>query len=237
MIILKGISFSYPKTKYNILNNININFEKGLVNVLIGLNGAGKTTLFDILIGQYKPLSGEIYNMPLPEEALYHVQGAYISFLVKGKDYIRLIYSISNKKFSSNPEHLMKDITLIDEREKRLFLDLWDKRIGQMSVGERRWLYITILSQIKKKLYIFDEPTAGVDPSSRIKIYKRLEKLSTSSDATLILATHHLHELKEINCKIILLHKGEVKFQGNFGEFISISGKSNPDEAFDQLIN
>ncbi|RPK28134.1 MULTISPECIES: ABC transporter ATP-binding protein [Paenibacillus] len=237
MISLNNISFKYPKTEFNVINGVNINFEKNLVNVLIGLNGAGKTTLFDLLIGQYRPSEGQIINLPKYEDILYHLQGAYISYLVTGKDYVRLIFSISGKKFVDDINAIISEIDLRSERELTLFSQLWNKRIGQMSVGERKWLYIMTLTQIKKKLYIFDEPTAGVDPSSRIKIYKRMEKLTENDDSTIIFSTHHLHELKDIKCKIIFLHKGEIIFQGNYTQYISNFDTTNPDEIFDRFIS
>ncbi|WP_342478700.1 ATP-binding cassette domain-containing protein [Paenibacillus sp. FSL H7-0350] len=236
MILLKNISFSYPKSSINVLENLNVTFEKGIANILIGLNGAGKTTMFDILIGETKPLKGEIINFPILSEVLYHVQGAYISYLVTGKDYIKLVFTISGKKFIKEIDVLIEDMGLVNTREKDLLKGLWNKRIGQMSVGERRWLYITTLCQIKKKVYIFDEPTAGVDPSSRIIIYKRLEELVENNEATLIVSTHHLHELKNMRCKIILLHKGKLLFEGSYSQFIGQHNTINPDEAFDKFI-
>lgn len=236
-MLIDNLSFTYPKSDKLLLKNININFEKKLINVVIGMNGAGKTTLFDILIGQYKPLEGKIVNLPFSKDILYHVQGAYISFLIKGKDYIRLIYKLTNKKFYSNCEQNMQEIGFDNLREIELFKDLWDKKIGQMSVGERRWLYVTTLSQIKKNLYIFDEPTAGVDPSSRIKIYKRLENIIINQDSTLIVSTHHLHELRNIKCKIFLMDEGQIKFQGSFMNFLKNASTDNPDEAFDYYVN
>ncbi|MBT2285398.1 ABC transporter ATP-binding protein [Paenibacillus polymyxa] len=237
MISLNNISFNYPKTKFNVINGVDITFEKNLVNVLIGLNGAGKTTLFDLLIGQYKPSEGQIVNLPKYEDILYHLQGAFISYLVTGKDYVRLIFSISGKTFIDDKEAIMSKIDLKNERELTLFSQLWSKRIGQMSVGERKWLYIVTLTQIKKKLYIFDEPTAGVDPSSRVKIYKRIEKLTEHENSTIIFSTHHLHELKDIKCKIIFLHKGEILFQGDYTQYISSFDTTNPDEIFDLFIS
>lgn len=235
-MIIQNLSFSYPKSSKELIKDLNLTFEKGVMNVVIGLNGAGKTTLFDIIIGQYKIDSGHIIDIPLAKDILYHVQGAYISFLVKGKDYIRLIYKISNKTNHKNYEGYISEMNF-DERETELFKDLWDKKIGQMSVGERRWLYVTILSQIQRKLYIFDEPTAGVDPSSRIKIYKRLEGLIEDKNKILIISTHHLQELKSLNCRLILMHRGELKFHGSFSDFLLEADTDNPDEAFDFYVN
>ncbi|WP_232695393.1 ATP-binding cassette domain-containing protein [Brevibacillus daliensis] len=237
MITIENLSFTYPKADRPALQNMSIRFETGLVNVLIGLNGAGKTTLFDIISGLYKPQHGHITNLPHIQDMLYQIQGTFLSALVKGKEYIRLIYNISGKKFINDENYIIEQMNLKSDREKELLKDLWNKKIGQMSVGERRWLYVITLTQLKRSLYIFDEPTSGVDPSSRIKIYKRIEELSQMEGNVIILSTHHLHDLKFITCKINVLHKGSILFEGDYQSFISLYGSENPDIAFDNCIN
>lgn len=237
MIILENISFYYPKQTKPAIHNLFVAFESGIVNVIIGLNGAGKTTLFDIITGLYKVKSGKILNIPDNKEILYQIQGAFISFFVRGKEYIRLIYRVSGLNFINNVDFIIDQMQLSDPREKYLLKDLWEKDIGKMSVGERRWLYVTVLSQLKRKLYIFDEPTSGVDPSSRMKIYKRLEQLTQQAESIVLISTHHLHELRFINCKIFLLHKGTLYFQGSYDEFLRRYQTDNPDIAFEHWIN
>lgn len=156
------------------MNNVSITFEKGALNIILGLNGAGKTTLFDLMTGAYPINNGRILNMPNQTDIIYLTQSGFMSFLLEGKDYIRLVFKVSGFPFIDDIKKMEELMNFENERESELFRELWKKRIGQMSVGERRWLYVTTLSQLDKKVYIFDEPTTGIDPSSRIKIYRRL---------------------------------------------------------------
>jgi ABC-2 type transport system ATP-binding protein len=236
MIILEKITFSYPGSSTCVLNNLTVSFEKGSVNVLLGLNGAGKTTLFDIITGTYEPNSGKIINKPDVSQIVYQTQSGVMSFLLNGKDYVRLIHKLSGIDYCNDAEKMQKRYYFDTEREKQLFLDLWNRRIGNMSVGERRWLYVTVLSQLNRGLYIFDEPTTGIDPLSRLKIYKRIEKLTIQKDAIVVFSTHHLHELRDLKCKLFVLNKGSIYFEGSYNQFIKHYDTDNPDIAFERCI-
>lgn len=235
MISMKGINYRYPKSKKNVLNDISMSFDEDKVNVIAGLNGAGKTTLFDLITGVYPKQAGEFHNIPTMDEILYQIQGAFLSLMILGKDYARLVYKISGKKFKKGPPSSFIDLG--DKRENELLEKLWWREIGQMSVGERRWLYVTLLSQLDRKMYLFDEPTSAIDPSSRLKICKRLERLTKEPGKTVIMSSHHLHELEFIACKLFVINKGSITFEGSYQEFLATYETTNPDIAFDHCIN
>lgn len=78
---------------------------------------------------------------------------------------------LDNQAANKNVQYFLEPLT---DREKELFIHLWDLKMGKMSLGERKWIFITLLSQIiNRSIYIFDEPTSGVDPSSRRKILQK----------------------------------------------------------------
>lgn len=112
---------------------------------------------------------------------------------------------------------------------------LWSMKIGKMSVGERKWLFIALLSSIERKLYIFDEPTSGVDPSSRLKIMNKFKKL-IENQRICIISTHQLQDLSYIDSHLILLHKGKVLYEGDFQDWLKLFNTINPDEAFARMI-
>ncbi|MEI5908913.1 AAA family ATPase [Bacillus spongiae] len=235
MISVKDVNYRYPKAKSNVLNDITMSFDQGKVNVIAGLNGAGKTTLFDLITGVYPIQNGEFQNVPKMDDILYQIQGTFLSQMILGRDYARLVYKISGKKFQKGSPSAFIDLG--DQRENTLLERLWNRELGQMSVGERRWLYVTLLSQLDRKMYLFDEPTSAIDPSSRLKICKRLERLAKEPGKTVIMSSHHLHELEFIACKLFVMNNGSVTFQGSYHEFLSTFETTNPDIAFDHCIN
>ncbi|MBN8194215.1 AAA family ATPase [Bacillus sp. NTK074B] len=228
---IDSLTHLYKKQSNPVLDHLSINFDPHKLNVIVGLNGAGKTTLLDILTGalhsnHYQPFYKE-------EEIVYQLQGTPLPSILKGKDIIRLILKCdSTAPFDTIME---KYYANLNHREQELIKRLWTINMGDMSVGERRWLIIRSICQLNRKLYIFDEPTAGIDPDARNNIINSIEKL-VGKDKIVIMSTHILHELEFTNCKIHFLHKGKILFEGSYQAFISRYHTKNPDIAFQNFI-
>ncbi|MDP4147415.1 MAG: AAA family ATPase [Bacillota bacterium] len=214
------------------LSNLSVEFETKKVNVILGHNGAGKTTLFDLLTGVLIPSEG-IINAPHENEIVYQLQGIPFLNILKGKDIVSLfLKSDVNKEIS---KITMESFHSLDTREKELLERLWNLPVGKMSLGEKRWLIVSLICQMDRKLYIFDEPTSGVDPDSRIKLVKRLEELSKKENTLVLMSTHILHELEYLDCILYLLHNEKIIFQGTYNEFLTLTETKNPDIAFYKL--
>jgi ABC-2 type transport system ATP-binding protein len=228
---VRNLKFKYKKSNKLILNDVSFTIKPYKLNVVVGLNGAGKTTLFDCLVNILKPLDGKI-NIPPIDQILYLTQTIHFSNVLKGKDFVKFIYRLDNRLIKDDPYYYMVDL---DERGKDLFVHLWNTKIGKMSVGEKRWLFITMVSSLNRKLFIFDEPTSGVDPSSRLKILQKLELLIKNGSSCLI-STHQLQDISNVDCNIIMLHEGKVKFEGGYNEWLKLYDTENPDIAFERSI-
>ncbi|QKG83047.1 AAA family ATPase [Kroppenstedtia pulmonis] len=233
MLKLKNVSYSYRNSSRRVLNRVSVTFKKTVVNVVLGLNGAGKTTLFDLICGIYKRPAG-FEEVPPSNEILYQLQGVPFLTTLKGKDMVKLLLkadgagAVDLSQVTQWPD--------MDREEAELMKRLWDTQYGDMSLGERRWLMITSLCEMTRKLYIFDEPTSGVDPESRLKILKRIERLCSDPDKMVIMSSHNLHELSFLNCFLYLIHQGTIVFQGSYADFLAYGDTENPDEAFSNVI-
>ncbi|MED4129433.1 ATP-binding cassette domain-containing protein [Shouchella miscanthi] len=236
-MILENVHYKYRKSNSYILKNLNVDFTQNTINVIVGLNGAGKTTLFDIIAGLHKVVPG-IKNRYKVEDIAYQMQGVPLLSSLKGCDIARLFMNTdkkTNMKKKLSAESILNADATVEEI--KLGSSLWDKEYGKMSPGERRWLIISCFCKLERKLYIFDEPTSGVDPISRGKIIKNIKKLGTDPQKKIILSTHLLHDLEQIDGNIYLLHKGKVLFNGFYSEFLSVSHTQNPNDAFEYFIN
>lgn len=233
MLKLKNVSYTYRNSDLKVLDNINIEFKKSVVNVMLGLNGAGKTTLFDLICGIYKRPEG-FEEVPSSSEILYQLQGVPFLTTLKGKDIVKLLLKADGARVVNLS--MATQLSGMDQQEIDLMRRLWHTKYGDMSLGERRWLMITSMCEMKRKLYIFDEPTSGVDPESRLKIFKRIERLCLDRDKMVLMSSHNLHELSFLNCYLYMLNKGKVIFQGSYMEFLEYGNTQNPDEAFTKVI-
>jgi ABC-2 type transport system ATP-binding protein len=227
---IKNVTYRYKNSDRKVLDDLNITFEENKMNVILGLNGAGKTTLFDLISGTMERPEGFI-GFPNTKDILYQVQGVGFLTTLKGKDLARLII---NTDYRSRNNKSMQEIfeSNLNSSEIKLTRRIWEMKFGDMSPGERRWLIMNGLCSIDRTLYLFDEPTVGLDPTSRLSILKRLNRLAESEGKAVLYSTHILHELENISAKIYLLHEGSVKFSGTYEEFLREGNTDNPDIAF-----
>lgn len=234
MIQIHNLNFKYAGSSRQNLINLSAEFKTGTLNVLIGKNGSGKTTLLDLISNVITRPQG-IQGLPKDEDIIYQLQGLLFPNILKGKDLFRFfLYSDYRNtiKLSSEPytDHFMS------KSEIELMHRVWDTAFGQLSVGERRYLCILAITLMKRKLYLFDEPTSGIDPEARGHILKRIEHLIASPNTIVLLTSHTLQEFKHLNCRIFFLHNGEIKFEGTYEQFVGMAENKDPDSAFNQFV-
>lgn len=235
MIVIDNLYFKYNKSQDYVLNDISATFEPGIVHILLGLNGSGKTTLFDIISGiLYKKVNkGTIQGVDF-KKTMYMTQGILFPTNLKGEDLIKLYLKGDHRGTRENYENYTD---LFAEKFKRKIQTLSKIYFGNMSVGQRRWLTFSLAMLLNRKIYLFDEPTSGIDPHSRIDILEGIIELSKSKDKVVIMSTHVLHDLQDMDCKFHLLHNGRMAYVGTFDNFICKYGNSNPDKAFRNFVN
>lgn len=194
---------------------------------LLGANGAGKTTLINIFVGILQSDSGTVL-----------VNGQSASVL--GKDFLSQIgympqYPIFYPSFTVMDFLLymcaLKGIPPIPGKKRALelldvvnLLDVQNKKIGTLSGGMRQRVGIAQAMLGDPKILILDEPTAGLDPSERIRFRNLISRLAQGR--TILLATHIVSDVECIAKEIILLKTGTLVIQGTpDGLEQSIQGK------------
>ena len=205
-IRLEGLCKSFGPVKAN--NNVNLTVRRGEILALLGENGSGKTTLVNMLSGIYKPDSGKIYlhgksvSIRSPKEAIslgigmIHQHFKLVDVLTAREN----ILLGTNGKLAASPEELM-----------RLFgleCDL-DKKIYNMSVGEKQTVEILKVLARGADILILDEPTAVLTPQETEKLFSILRKMRKEGHAVVII-THKLQEVLDISDRVTILRKGET---------------------------
>jgi ABC-2 type transport system ATP-binding protein len=202
----------------------------GRMNILIGMNGEGKTTLFDILAGLIDT-DAQIEHPVPAHEVLYQIQGVPVLSTIRGKDLAELILCSSGQYghkdlspclFSGELGH--------DEDALGKITYIWNTQYGKMSPGERRWFTILLYCLLDKQLYLFDEPTAGVDPYSAQQIIAGIRHLQERKGKTVLYTTHRIEDLRYFPCyQIHVLHHGKIVLSAGEQDWVSESrGKNMP---------
>lgn len=210
---IKNLTFKYPNSNRNIFNSLDLRIERETINILIGENGTGKTTLFDIISGlidcEYKTI-----DKIMPENILYQMQGVPMIRTITGKELAELVLGSDGKCSIDN----LKNQPLMQKLNNQMikkFDYLWNTEYGFMSVGERRWFTILLFCHLERELYIFDEPTAGLDMTAAKSILSMLSILVKNRKKTVLFTTHRMEEIDYFqNYHITILKNGNDYFSG-----------------------
>ena len=206
IIRIKDLTKYYGKTKA--LQNINLEIKENETFGILGPNGAGKTTLISILTTILKPTSGTIFigNYEISKKPNEIRKNIGVIFQEPSLDLDLTAYD--NLYFHSK---LYKIKNFKREIKKFLHLvDLWDKRdttVNKFSGGMKRRLEIARGLLHKPKILFLDEPTLGLDPQMRYKIWEYIKKLKY---ITIILTTHYMEEADKLCDRVAIINNGEI---------------------------
>lgn len=195
-------------------DDVNLQVFPGEVHALLGENGAGKTTLMNMLSGIYTPDAGEIL-----------INGEKVTFHSPG-DSIRLGIGMIHQHFKLVDVMTAKDNIVIGQKTSfftkgkelsrkvkelsdRYGLDIDpDKKVYEMSVGEKQTLEIIKVLYRGANILILDEPTAVLTPQEIKKLFKVIRNMKEQGCAIVII-THKLNEVMEISDRVTVLRKGK----------------------------
>ena len=232
MIKASQFSFSYSEQiDEPIFRNASFEITAGSVTAVIGPNGSGKTTLFEIILGTLKPTHGEIVVLAGPSDCVIMPQSISAPGLLSVSEIVEFIFSINSIKKNAAQEFQSS----LTESERKRYKKIQHRKFGICSAGERAWLLCSILLSLPRKLYILDEPTAGVDPEFRILIWNKIKRVAEKG-ATILVSTHLLDEVGAHSQRVIMISDSNLLSFPSMSELIESTGKNSADQAFMSLI-
>ena len=204
VIEIKNINKQINKKR--ILNNISFDVFEGDCVALIGPNGAGKTTLMNCLLGNKFVDSGSIKinnlqptNNKLKKSVNVLPQENVVPQKLKVKELIDFVKKLYKDHLSDEE---IDNLLRFDNKLKETFA-------SKLSGGQRRLLSF-VLSLIGKPSILFlDEPTAGMDTSTRIRFWEIVNMLKNDG-LTIIYSSHYIEEVEHTADRILVLNKGEL---------------------------
>jgi iron complex transport system ATP-binding protein len=212
IIEVKDLSFKYSKNGKTVLDNLSFVIEKGTVNVLIGLNGSGKTTLIKTIAGLHKNYSGEIIlqgkdlsKIKIPDRAKIMSYVAQRNTTVDDfhvRDYL-LFGRINKLKLYSSPKKEDED-EMLKCAERFKITHLLDKKLGEISGGERQIVSICSAIIQDTDIVILDEPTSALDIKNQHTVLSIIKDIARERGKTFILSSHNPNHALFLDSKVIL---------------------------------
>ncbi|XZE51365.1 ABC transporter ATP-binding protein [Planctomycetaceae bacterium SH139] len=202
------------------LRGVSLRLEAGERLALLGPNGAGKTTLIRCICGLTQPDSGEIkfFDEPLPARggregfgvipqdiALYEDLSARQNLLAFGR-----FHGLTGSRLKDRVGWALEWTGLEQEA---------NSQVGTFSGGMKRRINLACGVLHSPQVVLLDEPTVGVDPQSRQRIFAMLSRLSDEG-TSILLTTHHLDEAADQCDRIVIIDHGGVVANGTLTELI-----------------
>jgi branched-chain amino acid transport system ATP-binding protein len=211
------------------VNNVTCAFEAAMLTAIVGPNGAGKTTYFNLVSGQLRATSGDIFlngrnitRIPASARAALGLGRAFqLTNLFPDLtvfENVRLVVQARHRKgldiFSLASSHpgIAREA---DEILQRVHLTaLGNLKVSALSHGDQRKLEVALMLAMKPVVYMFDEPTAGMSIDEAPVILNLIAEIKAQERATILLVEHKMEVIRTLADRIIVLHNGELAADG-----------------------
>lgn len=220
VIEIKNLTKNYGKNRG--ISNVNFSIKEGEIFGFLGPNGAGKSTTIRSMLGLIQFESGSIRILGkdikknqqeilseigyMPSEAMFYPN-------MKVKEIIQMAAAVRRKDCSAEARKLCE----------RLQVDV-NKKIKELSLGNRKKVSIVCAMQHRPKLFIFDEPTSGLDPLMQTEFFKLIQEY-VEEGATCMLSTHVLSEIKSYCKRAAIMKEGKLQCVDEVANLTKTSAK------------
>ncbi len=224
VIRINDLWFTYPNG-VNALRGVNLTVTRGEIIALIGENGAGKTTLAKHLIGLLKPTKGkvEVFGIDTRKTTVASL-ARRVGFVFQNPDYQLFAETVWDevafalKNFNFSEEEIKKRVK---ETLERFDLLKYEKVSPlALSGGERKRVAIASVICYDPEILILDEPTIGQDQLQKNRISELIREFADEGK-TIIIITHDMDFIADIEPRIVLLSKGKILADGSARDILS----------------
>jgi Cu-processing system ATP-binding protein len=218
--------------KNHVLKGIDLVFDQPGVVAVLGPNGSGKTTLIKTILGMVLPEKGsiEVFGAPIRNKWSYRSQIAYLPQIARFPENLKV----------SELLDMVKDLRGAGAAEKPL-IDLFelhpfiDKRLSNLSGGTRQKVNLVLTFMYDCPILILDEPTAGLDPVSIVRL-KELIDTERAKGKIILVTTHVMSLVEELAERVVFLLEGNVHFKGTLSELKETYGDYKVERAIANLL-
>ena len=211
----------YGKSDVPALDGLDLTISKGEIFTLLGRNGAGKTTFLRIATTQLMPTSGyvTVFGLNVLGGAIAIRRRIAIApqegrplWTLDAKDHIVLALMMRGVGHS---EALNKSKRVLETLE---LIEVENVRSEDLSGGMKQRVLIAMAIACEAELIFLDEPTIGLDPVSRRKVWDELIRLKREEDRTIVLTTHYMDEAEALSDELAIIDRGRVLATGSPSE-------------------
>lgn len=216
IIELKGLTKQYGD--FAAVDHLDLSVYKGEIFGLLGPNGAGKSTTILMMLGLTEPTSGTVHVCGIDSTVNPIDVKRRVGYLpddvgfyehLNGREnllYTARLNRLSLHEATSRVDHLLTRVGLQDAAEKK---------VGNYSRGMRQRLGLADVLVKNPEVIILDEPTLGIDPIGVREFLDLIVELSREKQITVLLSSHHLHQVQQVCDRVGIFVAGRLLAEGN----------------------
>jgi ABC-2 type transport system ATP-binding protein len=203
------------------VDSLTFKVKEGEVFGFLGPNGAGKTTTLLMLLGLSRPSEGSAQICGLDPERNAREVKRIVGYLpenvgfyedldaVQSLEYIADLNGLNGDQFRDKILDALKEVGLSEDLEKKL---------GAYSRGMKQRLGIAEVLIKEPKVMFLDEPTLGLDPDGALKMIELIHSLNRDKNITVLLSSHHLHQVQKISNRVGIMIRGKMVAEGSIDD-------------------
>lgn len=236
-IICNGLVKSYGSQLA--VENINLKVKYGSIFGLLGPNGAGKTSIIKMLTGLSNPTSGDAFvaNHNIRHETIKVKQNiGWVSSEVILDESLTTLENIwiQSKLQGLDKRWKKKAIELLEYFE--LYEDK-NKRTSHLSTGMKKKLEIIMALLHNPKILVMDEPTIGLDASTRKLLWRLIKRINKTQGVTILLTTHYIEEADTLCDDLAIINHGKIIATGSPTQLKAMAGGDTLEMEFFQKFD
>ncbi len=242
--LLGSLKSLFKRKYYDVkaVDNVSFEIKEGELVGFIGPNGAGKTTTLKVLSGLLYPTSGQVSVLgftPWERKSAYQKQFSIVmgqknqlwwdlpaieSFILN-----KAIYEVPDAQFQKTLDEL---VDLLEVR------DILKVQVRKLSLGQRMKMELIAALIHSPKILFLDEPTIGLDVVMQKKIREFIQEYNKRFNATIILTSHYMEDVKQLCERVIVIDHGTILFDGKLDEIIKkFASDKTLDVTFDGKVD
>jgi zinc transport system ATP-binding protein len=221
IVELRDISVTYANGVLA-LEGITLDVNDKDLIALIGPNGAGKSTLLKVILGLIKPTTGTVRLLGSEDLTKNLKYVGYVPQSAQARDQTLPFSVFETVMLGRTPQaglfHGMgtKDRRKVEEMLKLFgIFELKDRKIGQLSGGQSQRVFLAKAMVANPKLLLLDEPTSGVDTTSKTEFYNTLDRLNKETGIAVILSSHDIGVITKIANRVLCINRSQFFCGGN----------------------
>ena len=216
IIQLDGLTKLYGSVKA--VDDLHLEIGKGEVFGLLGPNGAGKTTTILMMLGLAEPSAGTAFVCGVNATSHPIDVKRKVGYMPDSVGFYDNMTALENLMYISRLNGIPEGETEMRARETMELVGLadeMDKKAGAYSRGMKQRLGLADVLIREPEVIILDEPTLGIDPSGVKEFLSFIRRLSREQGLTVLLSSHHLHQVQQVCDRVGIFVEGKLLVEGN----------------------